>query len=111
MANSFEDFQKFGETQLKAAALSYQSITKVLQLIAAATHDYSKNTAETGTAFFERLLGAKLLDLVIQLQTEYARESSADFVAQVTKIRELYSILAKETFKSVETTLGLRLGP
>jgi hypothetical protein len=36
---------------------------------------------------------------VIQIQSEYAKTSYADFVAQATKMGELHSDLAKAAFK------------
>ena len=57
-------------------------------------------------AFVEKLLGAKSLDTVIQIQSEYAKTSYADFVAQGTKMGELYSDLAKACFKPIELTIS-----
>ncbi len=105
MSNSFEDIQRVRDTQVTSVVLTYQSLAKSLQLIAAETNAYSNNAVETWASFLERLLGAKSLDLVIQLQTEYTREAFADFVTQTRKIRELYSSLAKEMFRSVETAI------
>jgi hypothetical protein len=58
---------------------------------------------ESNSAFVEKLLGAKSCDTAIQIQSEYWKTSYASFVAQATKIGELYSNLAKEAFKPAET--------
>jgi hypothetical protein len=109
MANSFEDFQNFSKTQLESAAVTSKSFVKGLQAIAAETTDYSKKSLESGSAFLEKLRGVKSLESAIQLQSEYAKASYADFVAQATKIGELYSNLAKGTLKSIETAIpGLK---
>ena len=63
MANSFEDFQKISKTQLESAALTSQSFVKGLQAIAAETTDYSKKSLESGSAFLEKLLGVKSLEV------------------------------------------------
>ena len=60
------------------------------------------------TAFVEKLLGAlgaKSLETVIQIQSEYAKMSYTDFAAQATKMGELYSDLAKACFKPIETAI------
>ncbi len=106
MANTLEDFQKFGKAQLESATSSSSSFVKGLQTIAAETTDYSKKTLESGSAFLEKLLGSKSLETAIQLQSEYAKASYADFVAQATKMGELYSSLAKEAFKPVELAIA-----
>ena len=107
MANIVEDFQKITKTQLESAALTTQSFVKGLQAIAAEVTDYSKKSMEAGSAFLERLLGVKSLESATQLQSEFAKSSYADFVAQATKIGELYSNLAKEAFKPIETLQGV----
>jgi hypothetical protein len=106
MANNFEDFQKFGKEQIETATSTSTNLAKSLQTIAAETADYSKKSLENGSAFFEKLLGAKSLDTAIQIQSEYAKTSYAHFVAQATKIGELYSNLAKEVFKPIEVAMS-----
>ncbi len=63
------------------------------------SYDYSKKSLENGSAFVEKLLGAKSFESAIHVQSEYARTSHADFVAYLTKIGELYSKLSKVAFK------------
>jgi hypothetical protein len=107
MANNFEDFQNLSKTQFESAAVTTQSFVKGLQVIAAETTEYTKNSMESATAFLEKLLGIKSPDLAIQLQSEYAKHSYADFVALATKLGQLYSDLAKEAFKPIETLQGV----
>ncbi|WP_395665629.1 phasin family protein [Methylocella sp.] len=106
MANTIEDFQKFGKAQFETATSSSQSVVKALQAIAAETTDYSKKSFENGQAFLEKLLGVKSLESAIQLQSEYAKSAYADFVAESTKLGELYSALAKEAFKPLEAIVA-----
>jgi hypothetical protein len=106
MAYEFEDMQKFGKEQYDAATAATSSIAKVLQAIATETADYSKRSLESGSAFVEQLLGAKSYDNAIQIQSEYWKTSYAGFIAQATKLGELYSNLAKETFKPIETAFS-----
>jgi hypothetical protein len=103
MANIFEGFQKLTKTQLDSAALTSQSAVKGLQAIAAELTDYSKKSLESGSAFVEKLLRVKTPEAGAQLHLEFVKSSYADFVAQATKVGELYSSLAKEVFKPVRT--------
>ena len=41
----------------------------------------------------------KSLDKVVELQTDFARTTYENFVAESHKIGEIYTDLAKETFK------------
>lgn len=106
MAHEYEDIQKYGKEQFDAAAAATTSFTKTLQAIATETADYSKKSFENNTAFLEKLLGAKSYESAIQLQTDYWKSSYASFVAEATKLSELYSNLAKEAFKPIETAFS-----
>ena len=106
MANEFEDIQNYGKEQFGAAAGATTNFAKTLQTIATETADYSKKSLESGSAFMEKLLGAKSYESAIQIQSEYVKTSYAGFVAQATKMGELYSNFAKEAFKPVETAVA-----
>jgi phasin family protein len=106
MTNNFEEFQKYGKEQLEAATTVAASLAKGLQTIAAETTDYSKKSLESSSAFVEKILGAKSLDNAIQIHSEYAKSAYEGFVAQATKMGELYTNLAKEAFKPVETAFA-----
>ncbi|MCI0468262.1 MAG: phasin family protein [Beijerinckiaceae bacterium] len=103
MTEKFEEFQKLGKEQFEAAAAATSSVAKALQAIAAETADYSKKSFESGSAFVEKLLGAKSYDSAIQIQSEYWKSSYSGFISQATKLGELYSGLAKEAYKPIET--------
>ncbi|MFZ0496548.1 MAG: phasin family protein [Methylocella sp.] len=105
MANEFDDVQTYGKEQFGAAAAATTCFAKTLQTIATETADYSKKALENNSAFVEKLLGAKSYETAIQIQSEYWKTSYAGFVAQATKIGELYSGLAKEALKPVETAV------
>src|ERR1700730_1772494 len=106
MVNEFDDVQNYGKEQFGAAAAGTACFAKPLQTIATETPDYSQKGLEHNSAFMEKLLGAKSYDTAIQIQSEYWKTSYAGFVAQATKIGELYSSLAKEAFKPVETAVS-----
>ena len=86
------------------------SFTTTLQAICAEGADYTKKSVETRLALVEKLLGAKSLETVIQIQSEYAKAAYADFVAQATKMGELHSNLAKAAFKPAEQAIAAMQG-
>jgi hypothetical protein len=106
MPYEFEDLQNYGKEQFDAAAAATTTFAKTLQAIATETADYSKKSIESGSAFMEKLLGAKSYDSAIQIQSEYWKTSYAGFIAQATKMGELYSSLAKEAFKPMKTVFA-----
>jgi len=106
MFKNFEDVQKLSKEQLDAASALSAAMTKSVQQIAAEATDYSKKSVETASAAFEKLVGAKSIDVALQVQGDYAKSAYEAFVAQSTKMGELYAGLAKEMFKPVETAVA-----
>jgi len=106
MMKSFEDVQKYGNESMDATMKSVGATTKSVQAIAAEVTDYSKKSFEESTAAFEKLLGAKTLEKAIELQSEYAKAAYEGFVAEATKLGELYTDLAKEVYKPFEGYLA-----
>ncbi|WP_158808384.1 phasin family protein [Beijerinckia sp. L45] len=110
MAMQFEDIQKASKEQLEQAAAAAASLTRGFQAIATETTDYSKRSLEHTSSYIEKLMGVKSLETAIQIQSEFAKSQLEGFVAQATKMSELYKDLAKEAFKPVETALSRAKG-
>jgi hypothetical protein len=106
MATDFDDVQKFGKEQFETAATTANSLAKSFQVIAAEAANFSKTSLENNAAYIEKLLGAKSFESAIQIQTDFAKSSYAGFIAQATKIGEIYSNLAKEAFKPIESAIS-----
>jgi Uncharacterized conserved protein len=81
-----------------------------LQSIFAEGADYTKKSVEARLALGEKLLGAKSLESVIQIQTDYAKTAYDDFVAQATRMGELHSNLAKAAFKPAAQVIAAMQG-
>ncbi len=101
-----EEMQKFGKDSMETAMASFGAWTKSAQAIAVEVADYSKKSIEGSAAAWERLLGAKSLEKAMEVQSEYLKSSYEDFVAEATKLGELYADLAKEAYKPFEGALG-----
>ncbi len=61
---------------------------------------------EDSAAAWEKLIGAKSLEKAIELQNEYLKSSYEGFIAQSTKLGELYVDLAKGAYKPFEGVLA-----
>jgi len=103
MLKNFDDVQKYGKDNMDATMKVWGQMSKSVQAIAAETADYSKKSFEEGSATLEKLFGAKSLDKAIEIQTAYAKSAYEGFVAQATKLGELYADLARETYKPFES--------
>ena len=106
MFTNVEDFQKFGKTQFEAMTAASTTVSKGLQEIATESSEFSKKSMAASSAVMEKLLGAKTVETAIQIQTDFAKSAYESFVAQASKLGELYTKVAKEAFKPVETAMA-----
>jgi hypothetical protein len=102
MIKNFEDMQKVGKENVDVTMKSLGAFSKASQSIATEVADYTKKSFEDSTKVMEKLLGAKSLEKAIEIQTDYAKTAYEGFVAQATKMGELYADLAKEAYKPYE---------
>jgi hypothetical protein len=102
MTAGYDDVQKMFKDNMDSAMKSADVVSKGIQAIAAEATDFSKKSVEDSSKYFEKLMGAKSLDTVIEVQSEYFKKSYEGVVGQFTKMGELYSDLAKEMAKPYE---------
>ena len=102
MLKNFDDVQKYGKDNMDATMKAWGQVSKGVQAIAAETADYSKKSFEDGTRAFEQLLGAKSFEQVIEIQSQYARMAYEAYVAELSKLGEMYAGLTRNAYKPVE---------
>ena len=102
MLKGFEEFQKVGKDGFDAAVRSFGEVNKGFQAIAAEVTDYSKKAFEDGTRAFEQLIGAKSFEHAIEIQSQYAKKAYDSWVAEASKLGEMYAAVARDAYKPVE---------
>jgi hypothetical protein len=103
---TFDEFQKFSKDSVDASMNAFSTLSKGVQAIAVESVDYSKKAFEDSTAALEKLFGAKSLEKAVEIQQDYVKGAYEGFVAQATKIGELYVDLAKQAYKPYEGYLA-----
>jgi phasin family protein len=101
-----DQMQKFGKDAMDMAQASFGACAKNAQTIASEVADYSKKSFEDSSANWEKLMGAKTLESAMEVQTEYLKSSYEDFVAQSTRLGDLYADIAKEAYKPFEGVMA-----
>ena len=96
-----EEFQRVGKDGFDAAVRSFGEVNKGLQAITAEVTDYSKKAFEDGTRF-EQLLGAQSFEQVIEIQSQYAKRAYETYIAELSKLGEMYAGLTRNAYKPVE---------
>jgi hypothetical protein len=100
--NATDNFQKIGKDNYDAMVRSYGELNKGLQVIAARWTEFSKQSFEDATRTFERLAGVKSLEQAFEIQSAYAKRTYDNWVAEASKLGEMYANLAREAYKPVE---------
>ncbi len=106
MVKNIDELQQFGKDNIDATLKSFGSLSKGIQSIAVEWADYSKKAFEHGTAATEKLIGAKSLEKAFEVQSDYVKTAYEGFVAEATKLGELYTDLAREAYKPFEGHFG-----
>jgi phasin protein len=70
-----------------------------LQTIANAYTDYARASLQESRSCIEKLMLARSFDKAIELQSEFARQAYANFVAESQKIFGLYARWARQNFR------------
>lgn len=100
--NANNDFQKMGKDNFDAMVRSYGELNKSLQAIAARWTAFSTDAFEDATRTFENLVGVKSFEQALEIQSAYAKRAYDNWVAEATKIGEMYADVARVAYKPVE---------
>jgi len=103
-----EEFQKMGKDNYDAVLRSYGELSKGFQAIGTRVTDYSKRAFEDATRAFEQLVGAKSFEHAIEIQSQYAKKAYDTWVAEASKIGEMYATVARDAYKPVEKAVTKR---
>jgi hypothetical protein len=106
MMKNFEDLQQASKENVDNTLKTMGALSTGVQAIAVEMADYSKKAFEDGSAALEKMFGVKSFDKAIEVQTEYAKTAYEGFMAEASKIGEMYADLAKETYKPFESIMG-----
>jgi hypothetical protein len=106
MMQSFEDANKVGKEFMDTGLKSFAAMSKSMQAITVEATEYSKKSFEESSAAVEKMVGAKSLDKAFEVQTEYARSAYEGFVAQATRMGELYAEMAKQAYQPFESVVA-----
>jgi hypothetical protein len=101
-----EEFQKVGKDGFDAAVRAFGEVNKGFQAITAKVTDYYKKAFEDGTRAFEQLIGAKSVEQAFEIQTQYAKKAYDTYMAEMSKLGEMYVGLTRNAYKPVEEVVA-----
>ncbi len=103
---NIEDANKKSKETIDTILKSYATLTKAFQAIATEAADYSKKSFEDSVAHLEKISTVKSVDAAFELQTNYLKSAYENYVAEATKIGEMYADLAKDAYKPYEAPIA-----
>jgi len=106
MQKANEKFQRMSKDNYEAMVRSYGELNKGFQAIAGSWTEFSKRSFEDATRAWEQMIGAKSLEHSVEIQTDYAKKAYDNWVAEMSKIGELYSSAARDAYKPVEQAMA-----
>ena len=98
MTKGFEEFSAFGQENLDAVVKSSEIAAKAAEGIGSEVSAYSKKAFEDGVAAAQDLASAKNVTELMEKQTAFAQSAFEGFVAQATKMNEIYAAAAKDIY-------------
>lgn len=98
MSKGFEDVTQFGQENVEAFVASGKVVAKAAEDMNAEVMAYQKKAYEDAMAASKELASAKSITEFFEKNTAFAKASFEGFVAQATRMNEMYSVAAKDAF-------------
>ena len=99
-----EEFQRVGKDGFDAVVSSFGEANKGFQALAAEITAYSKKSFEDGTRALQQLIGAKSVEQVIEIQSQYAKKAYDTHIAEMSKLGEMYVAIARDVYNPVQSS-------
>ncbi|CAN7300622.1 phasin family protein [Neorhizobium sp. LjRoot104] len=103
---NFDEANKKSKEAIDGMLKSYSEIAKSYQAIATEATDYSKKSFQDMTGFMEALASTRSVEAMFELQTNYVKSAYEGFIAESTKITDMYADLAKTAYKPYEAPVA-----
>lgn len=103
---NFDEANKKGKEAMDTAMKGYSEVAKGFQAIANEASEFSKKSFQDMASHMEALTSVKSMEQVMELQTSYLKNSYESFVAEATKMGEMYADLAKSAYKPYEAPVS-----
>ena len=105
MTRGVEEMNQFGQDNIEALVASGKTVAKAAEDINAEIIAYSKRAYEDSMAAAKELTAAKSATELFERQTAFAKASFETYVAEATKLNDIYSEAAKGAFEPISARL------
>ena len=98
MTKGVEEATQFGQENVEAVVQSGKVFAKAAEEMNAEIVAFSKKSYQDGMAAAKELSSAKSVTEFFEKQTSFAKTSFEAYVAEATKLNEMYTAAAKDAF-------------
>jgi len=98
MTKGIDNATVFGQDNVEAVVMSSKIATKAVESMSAEIAAYSKKACEDSMTVAKELTACKSITEFVEKQTEFGKAAIEGFVAEATKLNEMYAAAAKEAF-------------
>lgn len=103
VTKSLEKFTDLGKGQMEAYVQAATVFAKTIERVNGEVFNFSKQQMEDGVAAFKAVSGAKSLHEAWEVQTDFAKSALDSYVAQATKLNDLWIDAAKQAAEPFST--------
>ncbi len=96
---NYDQFLGYGKDTVEAYLKAANAAGKGVETLQSELYAYSKQSVEDTISATKALLGSKSVHEAFELQSDFAKSAFDTYVSQVTKLGEIVSTTAKETFE------------
>ncbi|MCE9523576.1 MAG: phasin family protein [Alphaproteobacteria bacterium] len=96
---AIERFSGLGKENVEAYMKATTAVTKAVERINGEVMSFSKQQVEDGVAAFKAVSGAKSVHQAWEVQTDFAKSALDAYVAQATKINDMWMAAAKQAME------------
>lgn len=104
-AAAFGELNAFSKENVEALVEAMSKTGKSMEEINAAVMAYSKQAMEDGVAAARRLAGAKSVQEILEVQSEFAKASFDAYIGEVNKMSDLVSGAMKDAIKPINARM------
>jgi phasin family protein len=90
-----------GKKNLEAMVASATAAQKGAETLSAASLAYGKKSWEDGVAAAQSLSSARSVQEMLELQTTWAKSAAETYLAEVSKMTEVFTASVKDSFKPI----------
>ena len=90
-----------GKKNLEAVVASAAAAQKGAEALSQQAFAYGKSSWEAGVAAAQSLAAARSVQELVELQTSWARSAAETYLAEVTKMTDVFTASVKDSFKPI----------